>query len=84
MKLYRESKLLSLETLHYEDTQYTMWDEKWKITSSCKRYVENTTIRYDMIQYNTIQYNTALFYYASHTLQKLVSRLGVGKHITLQ
>ena len=25
-----------------------------------------------------------LYYYASHTQQKLVSRWGVGKHITLQ
>ena len=33
---------------------------------------------------NTIQYNTTLFYYVSHTQQKLVSRRGVGKHITLQ
>ena len=28
--------------------------------------------------------NTTLFHYASHTQQKLVSRWGVGKHITLQ
>ena len=31
-----------------------------------------------------IQYNTTLFYYASHTQQKLVSRWGVVKHVTLQ
>ena len=30
-----------------------------------------------------IQNNTTLFYYASHTQQKLVSRWGVDKHITL-
>ena len=30
-----------------------------------------------------IQYNTTLFYYASHTQQKLVSRWGVGKHISI-
>ena len=33
---------------------------------------------------NNYNNNTTLFYYASHTQQKLVSRWGVGKHITLQ
>ena len=33
--------------------------------------------------YNTMQYNTTLFNYAGHTQQKLVSRWGVGKHITI-
>ena len=32
----------------------------------------------------TVQYNMTLFYYASHTQQKLDSRWGIGKHITLQ
>ena len=32
----------------------------------------------------TIQYNTTLFHYASHTQQKLVSRWGVGKHVTIK
>ena len=32
----------------------------------------------------TIQYNTTLFHYGSHTQQKLVSRWGVGKHVTIK
>ena len=35
------------------------------------------------VKYNTIR-RIRLFFYASHTQQKLVSRWGVGKHITLQ
>ena len=31
-----------------------------------------------------IQCNTTLFYYASRTQQKLVSRWGVGKHVTIK
>ena len=33
-----------------------------------------------MTQYN----NTTLFHYARHTQQKLVSRWGVGKHVTIK
>ena len=56
--------------------------------------IQYNTIQYNTIQYNTIQYNTiqlvyfttlatSSFYYASHT-QKLVSRWGAGKHITIK
>ena len=46
----------------------------------------HTPLNRSLINDWLIQYNTTLFYYmyASHTQQKLVSRWGVGKHITLQ
>ena len=52
-----------------------------KASTVYKRYGMNVLSH--SLQYNTIQYNTTLFYYASHTQQKLVSRWGVGKHVTI-
>ena len=41
-------------------------------------------LKYFLTQLTNNNNNTTLFYYTSHTQQKLVSRWGVGKHITLQ
>ena len=48
--------------------------------------MQYSTVQYSTVQYSTIQYNTTLFYYATHTQQKLVSRWGVyvGKHVTIK
>ena len=47
----------------------------------------NKKIKFDRDYLSNDKYNTTtqlyLFYHASHTQQKLVSRWGVGKHITV-
>ena len=57
-------------------------------TIQCNAMQRNATQRNAMqrnaTQCNTIQYSTTLFHYASHTQQKLVSRWGIDKHVTIK
>ena len=36
--------------------------------------MQYNAMQYDAIQYNAMQYNTTLFYYTSHTQQKLAAK----------
>ena len=76
---------LQYNTIRYGTTQYnTIRYDTIQYNTIRYNTIQYDTIRYDTIRYNTIQYNTTLFYYAGHTQQKLVSRWGVGKHVTIK
>ena len=87
-----EGGCLGCNTIQYNTTQYntiqcdTIQYNAMQCNTVQYSTVQYSTVQYSTVQYSTIQYNTTLFYYATHTQQKLVSRWGVyvGKHVTIK
>ena len=72
------------------DTKYTLqlqYSKEYEIIVSAWNKLggsNSTEWHLRTAQGKNIQYDTTLFHYASHTQQKLVSRWGAGKHVTIK